>query len=92
MGGRPFRRNRTSALLGEDYVQSGSHSGISELKRAASLSGGSPLYTAQVAVALAVAGRNRDALRIARELETEFRGALRIALRVGSDLCSVKQE
>jgi tetratricopeptide (TPR) repeat protein len=58
-------------LLGEDYVQSGLHShGVSELKRAASLSGGSPLYTAQVAVALAVGKRNRDAIRIARELET----------------------
>jgi len=58
-------------LLGEDYVQAGLHSeGISELKRAASLSGGSPLYTAQVAVALAVAGRKREALRIAHELET----------------------
>jgi|SRR6516162_7691377 len=58
-------------LLEEDYVQSGLHSrGISELKWSTSLSGGSPLYTAQVAVALAVAGRNRDALRIARELET----------------------
>jgi tetratricopeptide (TPR) repeat protein len=58
-------------MLGEDYVQSGLRSqGINELKRAASLSGGSPLYTAQVAVALAVAGWNRDALRIARELET----------------------
>ena len=58
-------------VLGEDYVQSGLPSrGISELKRAASLSGGSPLYTAQVAVALAVGGWNRDALRIARELET----------------------
>lgn len=42
-------------VLGEDYVQSGLPSrGISELKRPASLSGGSPLYTAQVAVALAV--------------------------------------
>ena len=60
-------------VLGEDYVQSGLPSrGISELKRAASLSGGSPLYTAQVAVALAVGGWNRDALRIARELETIF--------------------
>ena len=58
-------------LLGEEYLQSGLHiQGISELKRAASLSGGSPLYSAQVAVALAVAGRNRDALRVARELET----------------------
>ena len=58
-------------LLGEDYVQAGLHSkGISELKRAASLSGDSPLYTAQVAVALAAAGRKREALRIAHELET----------------------
>ena len=61
-------------LLGEDYVQAGLHSeGISELKRAASLSGGSPLYTAQVAVALAVAGRKAEALRIAHELETVSR-------------------
>ena len=58
-------------LLGEGYVQAGLHSeGVSELKRAASLSGGSPLYTAQVAVALAAAGRRREALRIAHELET----------------------
>jgi TolB-like protein/DNA-binding winged helix-turn-helix (wHTH) protein/Flp pilus assembly protein TadD len=58
-------------LLGEDYVQAGLHSeGISELKRAASLSGSSPLYTAQVAVSLAVAGRKSEALRIAHELET----------------------
>ena len=58
-------------LLGEGYVQAGLHSeGVSELKRAASLSGGSPLYTAQVAVALAAAGRKREALRIAHELET----------------------
>jgi TolB-like protein/DNA-binding winged helix-turn-helix (wHTH) protein/Flp pilus assembly protein TadD len=58
-------------LLGEGYVQAGLHSeGVSELKRAASLSGGSPLYTAQVGVALAAAGRKREALRIAHELET----------------------
>jgi tetratricopeptide (TPR) repeat protein len=58
-------------LLGEGYVQAGLHSeGVSELKRAASLSGGSPLYTAQVAVALAEAGRKGEALRIAHELET----------------------
>jgi TolB-like protein/DNA-binding winged helix-turn-helix (wHTH) protein/Flp pilus assembly protein TadD len=58
-------------LLGEGYVQAGLHSdGISELKMAASLSGGSPLYTAQVGVALAAAGRKREALRIAHELET----------------------
>jgi TolB-like protein/DNA-binding winged helix-turn-helix (wHTH) protein len=58
-------------LLGEGYVQAGLHSeGIIELKRAASLSGGSPLYSAQVAVALAGAGQRREALRIAHELET----------------------
>src|ERR1700734_4087521 len=58
-------------LLGEGYVQAGLRSeGLSELKRAASLSGGSPLYTAQVAVALAAAGRRREALQIAHELET----------------------
>jgi TolB-like protein/DNA-binding winged helix-turn-helix (wHTH) protein/Flp pilus assembly protein TadD len=61
-------------LLGEGYVQAGLHGeGVSELKRAASLSGGSPLYTAQVAVALAAAGRKREALRIAHELETTSR-------------------
>jgi TolB-like protein/DNA-binding winged helix-turn-helix (wHTH) protein/Flp pilus assembly protein TadD len=58
-------------VLGEGYVQAGLHSeGVSELKRAASLSGGSPLYTAQVGVALAAAGRKREALRIANELKT----------------------
>jgi TolB-like protein/DNA-binding winged helix-turn-helix (wHTH) protein/Flp pilus assembly protein TadD len=58
-------------LLGEGYVQAGLHSeGVIELKRAASLSGGSPLYTAQVAVALAAAGRKSEARRIAHELET----------------------
>jgi len=58
-------------LLGEGYVQARLHSeSVSELKRAASLSGDSPLYTAQVAVALAAAGRKHEALRIAHELET----------------------
>ena len=57
-------------LLGEDYRGAGLHSeAVSELQKAASLSGDSPLYTAQVAVALAVAGRKSEALRIARELE-----------------------
>jgi hypothetical protein len=42
---------------------------VNELKNAANLSGDSPLYTAQVAVALAVAGRNGNALRIPHELE-----------------------
>ncbi|WP_348262650.1 winged helix-turn-helix domain-containing protein [Telmatobacter sp. DSM 110680] len=57
-------------VLGEDYVQVGMHNeAVNELKRAASLSGDSPLYTAQVAIALAAAGRNREALQIAHELE-----------------------
>ena len=57
-------------LLGEDYVQAGlRNEAVNELKRAADLSGDSPIYRAQVAVALAVAGRNGDALRIAHELE-----------------------
>jgi len=57
--------------LGEGYVQAGLHGeSVSELKRAASLSGDSPLYAAQVAVALAAAGRKHEALRIAHELET----------------------
>jgi TolB-like protein/DNA-binding winged helix-turn-helix (wHTH) protein/Tfp pilus assembly protein PilF len=58
-------------LLGEDYREAGLQSeAVNELKKAANLSGDSPLYTAQVAVALAVAGRNGDALQIAHELET----------------------
>jgi TolB-like protein/DNA-binding winged helix-turn-helix (wHTH) protein/Tfp pilus assembly protein PilF len=57
-------------LLGEDYLGAGLRSeAINELKKAANLSGDSPLYTAQVAVALAVEGRSGDALRIAHELE-----------------------
>jgi TolB-like protein/DNA-binding winged helix-turn-helix (wHTH) protein/Tfp pilus assembly protein PilF len=56
--------------LGEDYLGAGLHSeAVNELKKAANLSGDSPLYTAQVAVALAVEGRSGDALRIAHELE-----------------------
>jgi TolB-like protein/DNA-binding winged helix-turn-helix (wHTH) protein/Tfp pilus assembly protein PilF len=61
-------------LLGEDYVQAGlRNEAVDELKKAADLSGGSPIYRAQIAVALAVAGRNREALRIAHELETTSR-------------------
>ena len=57
-------------LLGEDYLGAGLHSeAVNELKKAANLSGDSPLYTAQVAVALAVEGRSDEALRIAHELE-----------------------
>ncbi|HZQ44621.1 MAG TPA: tetratricopeptide repeat protein [Acidobacteriaceae bacterium] len=58
-------------LLGEDYVQAGLHNeAVNELKTAANLSGNSPLYTAQVGVALAASGRKIEALRLARELET----------------------
>jgi tetratricopeptide (TPR) repeat protein len=58
-------------MLGDDYRGEGLNSeAVNELKKGANLSGDSPLYTAQVAVALAVAGRNGDALRIAHELET----------------------
>jgi TolB-like protein/DNA-binding winged helix-turn-helix (wHTH) protein/Flp pilus assembly protein TadD len=58
-------------VLGEDYVQAGFHGeAYNELMKAANLSGDSPLYRAQVAVALAVAGRNGDALQIAHELKT----------------------
>ena len=57
-------------VLGMDYVQAGLHNeAVNELKKAASLSGDNPLYTAQVAIALAAAGRNREALQIARKLE-----------------------
>jgi hypothetical protein len=42
---------------------------LAELQLAAKLSGGSPLYLAQVAVAQAVAGSKTDALRIAAQLE-----------------------
>ncbi len=56
-------------LLGEDYLGAGLHTeAINEMKMAAGVSG-SPLYTAQIAVALAVAGRSNDALRIAHELQ-----------------------
>ena len=57
-------------VLGEDYVQAGAlGDGLIELRIAATLSGGSPLYTAQVGVALAATGRRSEALRIARELQ-----------------------
>jgi len=61
-------------LLGEDYIQAGIYGeGVNELRRAATLSGGSPLYTAQVAVALAATGRRSEALRIAHELQMTSR-------------------
>ena len=57
-------------LLGEDYIQAGIYGeGVNELRRAATLSGDSPLYTAQLAVALAATGRRSEALRIAHELQ-----------------------
>jgi tetratricopeptide (TPR) repeat protein len=58
-------------LLGENYVQVGMHDqGLVELQTAASLSGNSPLYLAQVAVAHASAGRKTEALQIAAQLQT----------------------
>jgi len=58
-------------LLGETYVQIGLHEqGLAELQSAASLSGNSPLYLAQVAVAHASAGRTTEALRIVAQLQT----------------------
>lgn len=57
-------------LLGETYVQMRLHEkGLAELQRAAGLSGNSPLYLAQVAVAHASAGRRIEALRIVAELQ-----------------------
>jgi tetratricopeptide (TPR) repeat protein len=57
-------------LLGQAYVQAGLRDkGLAELQRAASLSGGSPLYLAQVAVAHASAGQKTEALRIAAQLQ-----------------------
>ena len=58
-------------VLGESYVRNGLHEkGLAELQTAASLSGDSPLYLAQVAVAHAAAGRKADALRIIAQLQT----------------------
>jgi TolB-like protein/DNA-binding winged helix-turn-helix (wHTH) protein len=58
-------------LLGENYVQVGLHDqGLAELQTAASLSGNSPLYLAQVAVAHASAGRKPEALQIVAQLQT----------------------
>ena len=57
-------------LLGQAYVQAGlSDKGLAELQSAASLSGGSPLYLAQVAVAYASAGRKAEALEIVAQLQ-----------------------
>jgi TolB-like protein/DNA-binding winged helix-turn-helix (wHTH) protein/Tfp pilus assembly protein PilF len=58
-------------LLGETYVQMGLYQkGLAELQSAASLSGDSPLYLAQVAVAHAMAGRKTEALQIIAQLQT----------------------
>jgi TolB-like protein/DNA-binding winged helix-turn-helix (wHTH) protein/tetratricopeptide (TPR) repeat protein len=58
-------------LLGESYVQTGLHEqGLAELQTAASQSGNSPLYLAQLAVAHALAGRKNAALPIIAELQT----------------------
>jgi TolB-like protein/DNA-binding winged helix-turn-helix (wHTH) protein/Flp pilus assembly protein TadD len=58
-------------LLGESYVQKGLHEqGLAELQTAAGLSGNSPLYLAQVAVANASAGRKVETLRIIAQLQT----------------------
>jgi len=57
-------------LLGQSYVQMGLHKqGLAELEKAASLSGNSPLYLAQVGVAYASAGRKTEALRIIGQLQ-----------------------
>jgi TolB-like protein/DNA-binding winged helix-turn-helix (wHTH) protein/Tfp pilus assembly protein PilF len=57
-------------ILGESYVQQGRHKeGLDELQKAASLSGDSPLYKAQVGVGLALAGEKNEALRAIRELQ-----------------------
>jgi TolB-like protein/DNA-binding winged helix-turn-helix (wHTH) protein/Flp pilus assembly protein TadD len=58
-------------VLGETYVQMGfDQKGLAELQSAASLSGDSPLYLAQVAVAHARAGRKTEALQIIARLQT----------------------
>jgi TolB-like protein/DNA-binding winged helix-turn-helix (wHTH) protein/Flp pilus assembly protein TadD len=57
-------------VLGQSYVQKGlRRQGLDELQKAASLSGNSPLYLAQVAVANAEAGRKTEALRIVAQLQ-----------------------
>ncbi len=57
-------------LLGESYIQTGLHKqSLAELERAASLSGDSPLYMAQVAAAHAAAKRKTEALRIVDRLQ-----------------------
>jgi TolB-like protein/DNA-binding winged helix-turn-helix (wHTH) protein/Flp pilus assembly protein TadD len=58
-------------ILGEAYVQKGRYDeALIELQAAARLSGGNPLYLAQVAVANAAAGKRSEALRIVANLQT----------------------
>jgi tetratricopeptide (TPR) repeat protein len=58
-------------ILGEAYVQTGRYDeALIELQAAARLSGGNPLYLAQVAVANAAAGKRSEALRIVANLQT----------------------
>jgi TolB-like protein/DNA-binding winged helix-turn-helix (wHTH) protein/Flp pilus assembly protein TadD len=58
-------------LLGENYVQVGLHDqSLEELQTAANLSGNSPLYLAQVAVAFASAGKKSEALQIVAQLQS----------------------
>ncbi len=57
-------------LLGESYVQKAlQEQALTELQTAASLSGMSPLYLAQVAVANASAGKKDETLRIVAQLQ-----------------------
>jgi TolB-like protein/DNA-binding winged helix-turn-helix (wHTH) protein/Flp pilus assembly protein TadD len=57
-------------VLGENYVQAGlQEQGLAELQTAASLSGNSPLYLAQVGVAHAAAGRKTEALQVIAQLQ-----------------------
>jgi TolB-like protein/DNA-binding winged helix-turn-helix (wHTH) protein/tetratricopeptide (TPR) repeat protein len=61
-------------VLGDSYVQAGLlKQGLAELQLAATLSGGSPLYLAQVAVAQAAAGKSTEALRIVAQLRKASR-------------------
>jgi TolB-like protein/DNA-binding winged helix-turn-helix (wHTH) protein/Flp pilus assembly protein TadD len=57
-------------VLGENYIQiKQPKEALAELQTAAKLSGNSPLYLAQVAVADAVSGRKIEALRIVAQLQ-----------------------
>jgi TolB-like protein/DNA-binding winged helix-turn-helix (wHTH) protein/tetratricopeptide (TPR) repeat protein len=61
-------------LLGETYLQTGMpEKGLAELQSAASLSGNSPLYLAQVGVAYASAGKKTEALQTITQLQTMSR-------------------